>query len=633
MRLILMCLTCLLVVRVDAQYTHLDFIGAGHDNEITVTTSSNGSGTTGEATVDGFSITNQAQLKDASRFLAQATFGADYATIQMVAAMGYEAWLQEQFALPAISIVDEMQRASIYAKGEEEEEEEEEEDGEEDEEDREEEDDKDREEQEEEEEEEEFLPINSYYFDLAWMNNHLTSPDALRQRMSFALSQIMVVNRNGDFFEDTGLMGGNYYDMLNGNSFGNYQTLLTDVTLNMNMGLFLSHYNNRKADPTANTRPDENYAREIMQLFSIGLWELNPDGTRRYDSNGQFIPSYTNEDIKEFAKVFTGLGHPMIDGFNEPFSAEFFAQIASGLPMKMYDEYHETSEKRLLNGVVLPAGQSGMQDISQTIDHLANHANTAPFICKQLIQRFTTSNPSAAYVMDVASVFDPGAPNNFQDVISAILLHPEARQCTPTEQYTFGKLREPLVRVMNMLKSFQVAAYDNGSFHTFMGCLQNTLGQFPLRAPSVFNFYRPDYAPQGVISQRYMVGPEFQIFNSTNAIGIVNDVQNRTIFGPFLGLFCLFEDEVFDEEEVYYAFDEDNPDWFMEFQDYSDIVPLLNRPEDLVSYLNIVAANGMLQDDTKSIIANAIRQLPTPQEKLRMALYLVYISPDYAILK
>ena len=465
------------------------------------------------------------------------------------------------------------------------------------------------------------------------MNNHLTSPDALRQRMSFALSQIMVVNRNGDFFEDTGLMGGNYYDMLNGNSFGNYQTLLTDVTLNMNMGLFLSHYNNRKADPTANTRPDENYAREIMQLFSIGLWELNPDGTRRYDSNGQFIPSYTNEDIKEFAKVFTGLGHPMIDGFNEPFSAEFFAQIASGLPMTMYDQYHETSEKRLLNGVVLPAGQSGMQDISQTIDHLSNHANTAPFICKQLIQRFTTSNPSAAYVMDVASVFDPGAPNNFQDVISAILLHPEARQCTPTEQYTFGKLREPLVRVMNMLKSFQVAAYDNGSFYTFMGCLQNTLGQFPLRAPSVFNFYRPDYAPQGVISQRYMVGPEFQIFNSTNAIGIVNDVQNRTIFGPFLGLFCLFEDEVFDEEEVYYAFGEDNPDWFMEFQDYSDIVPLLNRPEDLVSYLNIVAANGMLQDDTKSIIANAIRQLPTPQEKLRMALYLVYISPDYAILK
>ncbi|MEM9931732.1 MAG: DUF1800 family protein, partial [Bacteroidota bacterium] len=264
-----------------AQFDHLDFVGAGHDRSITVTTSSNSSGNTGTTTVDGFGVQNIEQLKDASRFLAQATFGADYATIDMTAAMGFAAWLDEQFALPALSVSEEMRRIH-YGDPE---------NG-----------------------EDDFF-IASGRFDVAWMNNALASPNQLRQRMAYALSQIMVVNRAGDLFEDVGLFGGQYYDMLSRNSFGQYQDLLLDVTLHPTMGLFLSHYNNRKANPAQNTQPDENYAREIMQLFSIGLWELNPNGARRRDGQGQFIPTYTNADIKEFAQVFTGLSSGVYNGF------------------------------------------------------------------------------------------------------------------------------------------------------------------------------------------------------------------------------------------------------------------------------------------------------------------------------
>jgi uncharacterized protein (DUF1800 family) len=586
-----------------AQYTHPDFIGAGHHNGVTVTTSSNSDEVNGEATIDGFRIQNADQLKDASRFLAQASFGADFATIEMTAAMGYDAWLDEQFALPAISIRDEMIRIGYTGF------------------------------EEEEEEEEEEVELGSFLFELAWTNNHLSSPDVLRQRMAFALSQIMVVNRSGDFFEDFGLFGGSYYDLLMRNSFGQYQELLNEVTLSMTMGLFLSHYNNRKADPALNIHPDENYAREIMQLFSIGLWELNPNGTRRRDSEGQFISTYTNADIKEFAQVFTGLSSPLINGFEMPYSEQYAAHAVSAAPMRMYEAYHDTSSKELLNGLVLPAGQSGMADIEQTITHLATHPNTAPFISRQLIQRFTTSNPSPQYVSEVASVFNPSAPNNFQTVLRTILLHPEARNCRPLDAPAFGKLREPILRVMNIMKSFQLASEESGDFFHELGCLQNTTGQFPLSAPSVFNFYRPDYSPQGPVNQNYLVAPEFQILNSTNVIGIINDVQYRTIFGAYSE--CEFGElsEIPNEEYIDYEYGEGDPEWLTYTQDYRGLAPLLDNPAALVDYLDILLANGLLEADTKRIIANAVAQLETPQERLRMALYLIFISPDYTILK
>ena len=418
-------LCCLLSEQLTAQIQHLDFLGAGHSNHITVTTSSSTSAT-GQKTVDGFPIDNPDQLKDASRFLAQATFGADMPTIRMTAAMGYEAWLDEQFNLPQASMLHEMYAHGVlYGEAE--------------------------------NIPEDFIYHNA--FRTAWLTNNLTSPDLLRQRMAFIWSQIMVINDKSDFYEDLGQLLGNYYDVLASNAFGNYQHLLTDVTLSPAMGNFLSHYNNPKADPSQNIHPDENYAREIMQLLSIGLWELNQNGTRKYDPSGQFIPTYSNADIKEFAQVFTGLSDGTSTGqfglsIDELEDNVFEIMLT---PMKMYDDFHDTSEKHLLNGVVLPANQSGMTDINQTISHLANHDNTAPFIAKSLIRFLTTSNPSGSYVTDVAAVFNPAATNNFQEVIRTILLHPEARDCTISPAYTFGKLREPMVRQLNFLKAFHLA--------------------------------------------------------------------------------------------------------------------------------------------------------------------------------
>ncbi|MEO1261692.1 MAG: DUF1800 family protein [Bacteroidota bacterium] len=578
--------SCFLQLPLTAQFQHLDFMGAGHDHQITVTTSS-ASTATGQKTVDGFPIENQDQLKDASRFLAQATFGADMATIRMTAAMGYEAWLDEQFSLPQPSILQEMMiHGPLYDEVED--------------------------------------PASDFLaktmFRTSWLTHNLTSPDLLRQRMAFIWSQIMVINDKSDFFEDVGQTLGNYYDMLGGNAFENYQKLLTDVTLSPAMGSFLSHYNNPKADPSQNIHPDENYAREIMQLFSIGLWELNQNGTRKYDANGQFIPTYTNADIKEFAQVFTGLGDGLSDGVFgiHPFESEKVYQIMV-TPMKMYEDQHDTSEKHLLNGVVLPAGQSGMEDINQTMAHLVNHPNTAPFISKSLIRFMTTSNPSGSYVSDVAAVFNPSEPNNLQEVVRAILLHPEARECNISETYTFGKLREPMVRYMNFLKAFQLQPNDSGDFLSEMFCLETNTGQVPLAAPSVFNYFLPEYTPQGPIGQNYMVAPEFQILNSTNAIGVVNEADLRTVKRTYIEDICLFEEE---------------PDGGSEYEMYyPEVMSLTSDPTALIDYLDILLANGLLESDTKAIINDAVSQLNDADERLQMALYLILISPDYAILK
>ena len=600
-----------------AQYQHLDFLGAGHDNEVKVSTSSSN----GQKTVDGFPIQNTQQLKEASRFLAQATFGADYATIEMTAAMGYEAWLDEQFQLPRISHTEEMVRqAMLYT--------------------------------EEEEEEEDFEispygPISSYWLRPVWATNVLSSPDLLRQRMAFNLSQIFVVNDNSDLIADFGQSISIYYDSLSANAFTNYRKLLQDVTYSPMMGNFLSHYNNPKEDTINNIRPDENYAREIMQLFSIGLWQLEADGRRKRNSEGQFIPTYNNADIKEFAQVFTGLGDGSpngrfytIDNPPDEDEGEFNEFTLLTTPMRMYNDFHDTSSKRLLNGVILPAGQSGDQDIAQTLDHLSFHPNTAPFISKALIQFFTTSNPSPNYVRDVAAVFNPATDDNFQDVLKAILLHPEARNCQTTSNYTFGKLREPIVRNFNFWKAFHFASNEYGDYPYDMYCFNTQTGQTPLSSPSVFNFFLPDYQPQGPIGQNYLVAPEFQILNSTNAIGMLNIVNDRVIRSQYIWDECpsdeLPEDieDIEEEEELFEESEEhfdtlDGPFTL----DFSEELALTNQAQKLVERLDILLANGGLSDSTKDIIINAINQLETAEGKLRMAIYLILISPDYAILK
>ncbi len=573
-------------------FKHYDYIGAGHSNGITVTTSSSTNTTTGTKTVDGFPIQNQKQLKDASRFLAQCTFGADFSTIEMTAAMGYEAWLEEQFSLPHIGLLNEMYEHSLL-------------DG-----------------------EEDFDEdvVNAIFLRTAWGNNNLMTPDLLRQRINFNLSQIFVINTNSDLFEDFGQISGTYYDMLGARAFDNYENLLLDVSLSPAMGIFLSHYNNPKADPVNNIHPDENYAREIMQLFSIGLWELNQNGIRKYDTNGNFIPTYTNADIKEFAQVFTGLSGGSEE--NE-FGGEITHESGVLSPMKMFETYHDKSEKHLLKGYILPAGQDGMTDIRMTVEHLANHNNTAPFISKSLIKMLTTSNPSPTYVQDVATVFNPSAPNNFKEVIKAILLHPEARTCNVTEHYSFGKLREPMVRIMNLLKAFPITPNDAENYMMFLECFFTNTAQAPLKSPSVFNFYSPFYQPQGSIGQNYLFAPEFQILNAPNTIGIINEINHKAVWREYLYEYCLEYIDEYEEDEIEYDYEGDR-EYII---DYSRLLSLVNDSDAFLNHLDILLANGLLSDDTKNIIKNAIDQLETTTEKVKMAIYLILISPDYVILR
>ena len=599
-RLLTCFFTLLLVYELPAQFRHYDYLGGGHQNEVAVTVSSASGSATGLRTIDGFPIQNQAQIAEASRFLAQATLGADYATIQMTAAMGYDAWMEEQFALPPVAMLNEMFRMETIYKPI----------------------------LEEGEEAEEIGPnIGVNWFHAGWIDQHLKSPDLLRQKMAFSLSQIFVVNDATDLAEDFGQGLAGFYDLLSRNAFGDYQNLLTDVTLSPAMGFFLSHYDNPKADPVNNIQPDENYAREVMQLFSIGLWELNQDGSRKLDANGLFIPTYTNQDINEFAQVFTGLsnGGPNGGWGSEPITDDRRTNFVA--PMRMYEEYHDRTEKVLLKGTTLPANQDGMTDILQTMVHLSTHSNTAPFISKALIQFFTTSNPSQLYIFEVAGQFRPTEQNNFQEVLKAILLNPEARVCTPTSTYTFGKLREPVVRKLNLLKAFPLSAdeYENYFMQEF--CYGETTGQLTGKAPSVFNFFVPSYAPPGDISTNGWVAPEFQILNSTNAIGLVNDVNRRVVSRIPFALDC---------NEEYVSEITEDPE-FAEFypyrQDFTEELTLTNSPTALVDRLDILLANGLLEDDTKAIMMNAITQLSSPTDRLRMAIYLIMISPDYAILK
>ncbi len=565
-------------LKLKAQVRHMDYLGAGHINNVRVTASD--SNDKSQETIDGFDIQNEDQIADASRFLAQSTLGTDWHTIQTAAAMGYEAWLEEQFALPEISYHEEEMAQTRAGYG-----------------------------------------FGYRLFGSTWMTNTLTTPDILRQRMNFVLSQIMVLSGNTMMvFQRTDAHPlSAYYDILQKNSFGNYRDLLYDISVSPQMGHFLSHYNNPKADTINRINPDENFAREIMQLFSIGLWELNRDGSLKLDSDNQPIATYNNADIKEFAQVFTGFGTNRNAAFGSLFGGDWTK------PMQMFDDFHDTSSKVLLNGYVIPANNSGLDDVSLTIDHLSSHENTAPFICKALIQHFTSSNPSPEYINDVVDAFNAFEENNFQELIKAILLHPEARTCKEDIDPFFGKLKEPTVRLCNFLKAFPISANINGDYWNFLRCPIFRTGQAPLQAPSVFNFFSREYKPKGSIGDNDLYGPEFQILSAPNTIGIINDVNTRVVDGIYMedgcGIFGMFEPTFYQEDISLYE------------MDFSELETIDQDPARLIRRLNLHLANGALDSHLENIISEAISQLNDTEERIKLAIYAILISPDYAILK
>jgi uncharacterized protein (DUF1800 family) len=355
-------------------------------------------------------------------------------------------------------------------------------------------------------------------------------PDPLRQRVAFALSEILVVS---DRPETLGVFPegmAQFYDLFETHAFGNYATLLKAVTLHPVMGVYLSHLGNQKANVTQNLHPDENFAREIMQLFTIGLWELNLDGSRKVDAQGRFIPTYSNSDITELARVFTGLTWGDSSNFNPN-------NLANGdqlQPMKCWDAVHDCNPKTLLGGLQTPLrtasatnlGTAGMADVDAAVANLFNHPNVGPFIAIRLIQRFVTSNPSPAYIARVATKFNnngSGVRGDLKAVMKAILLDTEARDPANMESSTFGKLREPFLRVVNLARAFN-ASSPSGLFVLDQFVLDHM--QDPMNSPSVFNYFLPNHSPPGPLSQQGYVAPEFQVLNATSAITGANYFYN-----------------------------------------------------------------------------------------------------------
>ncbi len=366
-----------------------------------------------------------------------------------------------------------------------------------------------------------------------WFENTLKGPDQLRQRVAWALSQIMVVSQVGAL-QNLPNATADFYDMLARNALGDFRKLLEDVTLHPAMGIYLSMLGNQKAVAGTNLRPDENYAREVMQLMAIGLVELNLDGTIKRDVAGQPIPTYNQEIIEGFARVFTGWKWGCPSTATNCTFANTRPQLApvAGYnqirPMQLYAEQHETGTKRVLSysgaalaNATIPAGQTGAKDLQDALDNIFNHPNVGPFMSRQLIQKLVASNPSPAYVQRVAEKFNndgTGKRGNLEAVVRAILLDTEARTVPAgTATATAGKIKEPLLRLTQFWRAYDgksngtggVVKYGAGV--NFAGGVSAVFGQGPSQSPSVFNFFSPFYAPPGAIGDQNLVAPELQI--------------------------------------------------------------------------------------------------------------------------
>lgn len=394
----------------------------------------------------------------------------------------------------------------------------------------------------------------------AWWTVSVGAHDQLRQRTGFALSEIFVVSEKNSEVDTRHYGTARYYDQLAAAATGNFRTLIETVSKSPVMGTYLSHLKNQKAVVDASTgavliSPDENYAREVMQLFSIGLVQLHPDGSLKLNSAGAPVPTYSNDDIVNLARVFTGWSFSKrhgskSDGYPEQDNTNFFQssgpryfQASWTNPMKNFDAYHDTGSKLVL-GTAIPAGLNGEQDLDAALDILFQHPNTPVFISRLLIQRLVTSNPSAGYLRRVADVFagaGGGERGDLRSVVKAILLDPEARNPANAAFVGFGKQKEPLVRYVQLLRALgaysglplaDLASFghpatqsDNfapGATRMRFSNTDTSLSQTPISSPTVFNWFLPGYSPGGSIAAAGLVAPEMQLANETSVVQSAN---------------------------------------------------------------------------------------------------------------
>lgn len=522
----------------------------------------------------------------AARLLTQATFGPTPADIERVQQLGYAGWITEQMAKPATlhstyirGIFADFtgQRADLTYN---------------------------------------YSAMDQFIFGnnlpTAFARAAMQGEDQLRQRVAFALSQILVTSMRDANLADRALGMADYYDIFVRHAFGNYRDVLTEVALHPCMGRYLSHVGNQKADPTINRFPDENFAREVMQLFTIGLWELNADGTRKVNGLGETIPTYSNTQITQMARVFTGLwfgGHGWGSGG--------WTEQDMATPMTMHADRHDFGEKMLLGGFVIPqraaTPEDGMRDVADALRHLFAHPNGGPFIGRQLIQFLVTDNPSPAYIQRIATVYadnGSGVRGDLGAVVRAILLDEEARDPRPAGAPSFGRLREPVIRAMALGRAFGMKNTPNLLWWDW-GDFFATARQAPMNSPSVFNFYRPDYRAPGLLTQNNLAGPVFQITDSYSAISFPNQLWSLIERG-----FSLYD---------IYRFP----------LDLSSATALAGTPELLADHLNVLFCSGQMSAASRAILLNAINQIPATEAeaRARVAVYLATVAPEGAVQK
>lgn len=521
----------------------------------------------------------------ASRLLMQATFGPTMEDIEQVRAMGIEAWIDDQINNQSqtsfLSYYEEIDadfsgpKVDLsYSFNE------------------------------------ELDFVNSSNLNTAFARGATANKDQLRQRVAFALSQLTVISRRSGDLSGRPISIFTFYELLLDHAFGNFEDLILAVTLNPAMGTYLSHVGNQPPAPEINRFPDENYAREIMQLFTIGLWELNNDGSRKTTPEGDFIPTYSNEEITELSRVFTGLWF----GGN-PWGAGGFSNLDYALPMEIHPESHDFEAKTLLNGFVIPkraqTQENAEQDIRDAIRCLFEHDNCPPFISRSLIQFLVTSNPSPEYIERIANVFisdDNGERGNLGSVVKAILMDPEARNPTVANSAQFGLLREPVIRTMHLARLAQTNQNGDLLWWDFDDYYNETLQQ-PLFSPSVFNFFSPDYAPPGILSDTGLVGPAFEITNSYTSVSLPNQLWTNVDQGINL--------------HAQYSF----------LSNYSNFIPYADDNEALLDYVNLVACAGNMSASNRSIIRSSLETVESSDQvgKVKLALYLALMSPNGSI--
>ncbi len=544
----------------------------------------------------------------ASRFLVQATYGASRAEITRLRGIGYGQWLEQQLSYPPTLTgpwLDELEENPVFS-------------------------------------------LNSGHRVDRFYVQAVAAPDQLRQRMAFALSQILVASdSSGISTRETA----EYYDILTRGAFGTYRDLLGEVTFSPTMGQWLTYLRNRSAYESGGNMvlPDENYAREVMQLFSFGLVQRNTDYSPVL-SGGNLVPTYNNTIIAELARAFTGFSYDRSDYTNTRFGNN--TNRAPLLPMICFPmnnppnnqnymaggaTFHDIGSKTLFDGITLPAvGNTRSEceaDINAVLDEIANHPTVAPFISRQLIQRFVTSNPSNAYIGRVAAVFNDngqGVRGDLGAVILAVLMDPDAR-ATPSGP--FGKLREPVLRMTNAWRALEVQLgvpapplNGNGDPNSSVGNISMSLGfngdfeQRPMSSPTVFNFYEPDYQQPGPIQNQGLFSPEFQILTETSVTRMNNAIRFRAV-------------------DLYIGSNNSPERPLVNLEPLADRIVIVNNTTygNLVDELSVRLMSGRMSSSMRNTLLDMLssQSAPTTQsqrrDRVRQVLRVILFSPEFAV--